>query len=81
MQMLKENKMTMMVTSKLGDLSSKDKIRFRSNEKMVVMSISTSESSIGNVLTCNNEIKNFLGYDKKEIIGHKINKIIPKVYN
>jgi PAS domain S-box-containing protein len=41
----------------------------------------TSVDSKGTIVDCNNQIKNFLGYEKDEIIGHPMSKIIHPDYH
>lgn len=64
-----------------NEMGMDEKVRFRPNEEMTVICISTCNGTLGQVLSCNNLIKKFLGYDKKELIGNKINKIMPKVFH
>ena len=42
--------------------------------------ISTNTLSFAEVVNCNSEFKNCLGYERKEIIGYNIHKIIPSIY-
>lgn len=46
-----------------------------------MISIDITENSFGIINICNNEIKNYLGYTKKELIGSKVTKIMPKIFN
>ena len=55
------------------------------NLKKVINHISRNSESIGKILNVSNGIFNLLGYDKKEIIHHSINMILPnyisKIHN
>lgn len=57
-----------------------DEIRFEANEEMSVLHVSTNSSSIGTVLTSNTEIRKSLGYEKHELIGFNVHKIMPSIY-
>jgi hypothetical protein len=46
------------------DPNENSKIKFKSNERMCVLHISTSSNQMGIIINCNSEVKRFLGYEK-----------------
>lgn len=56
-------------------------IKFRQNDNLCVIAIETIDSSFGVISSCNSEVKKLLGYSQKELIGSKVNKIMPKIFN
>ncbi|MDR3547095.1 MAG: PAS domain S-box protein [Candidatus Pacebacteria bacterium] len=56
--------------------SNKDE-KYGANCKAAIILISGNKSNIGEVLNANNELAETLGYDKRDIIGANISKIMP----
>ena len=48
---------------------------------MSVLHVSTDSWTVGNILSCNTQVLKFLGYEKSELIGSNVHKIMPKVYH
>lgn len=51
--------------------------KYGANCKAAIILISGNKSNVGEVLNTNNELSEILGYDKKDIIGTNISKIMP----
>ena len=62
------------------ELLEKSEQRYRSIFETAA-SLITSVDSDGIIVDCNNQIQNFLGYEKDEIIGQPMSKIIHSDYN
>ncbi|ADE36433.1 sensor histidine kinase [Methanohalophilus mahii] len=62
------------------ELLKKSEQRYRSIFETAANLI-TSVDSKGIIVDCNNQIKNFLGYEKDEIIGHPMSKILHPDYH
>ncbi|WP_233125595.1 PAS domain S-box protein [Methanohalophilus portucalensis] len=66
--------------SKNFELLEKSEQRYRSIFETAA-SLITSVDSNGIIVDCNNKLKNFLGYEKDEIIGYPMSKIIHPDYH
>ncbi len=53
--------------------------KFGSNSKNALFIISGQRASLGEVLCINNEVSELLGYEKHEILGHNIGKVMPPI--
>lgn len=53
--------------------------RLGANSRNALFIISGVKSNIGEVLCINNEVTELLGYDKNEIMGHNISKLMPEM--
>ena len=58
---------------------SEDNSKAGDNENTIVATLSGNPWDRGMVLNINNEIKRVLNFDKKEIIGGSIEKLMPKI--
>jgi len=47
---------------------------------MAMIAVDSVGASLGHVINCNKQTKSFLGYEKENIIGKNITRIMPKVY-
>lgn len=47
---------------------------------MCVLHVSTNTSTIGIITNCNSELKNYLGYERSELLNQKVTKIMPKIF-
>lgn len=45
------------------------------------MAIGCIGNDLGVILNSNNQIKNYLGYDREIIIGKSVNKLMPEIYS
>lgn len=55
-----------------------EKLVFVDQEEIMIIMISANSDDLCIVTYCNNSVYNYLGYQKSEIIGENIAKIIPK---
>ena len=53
--------------------------RYGANSRNALFIVSGGKRSLGEVLCINNEVSELLGYDKNEVIGHNISKIMPPI--
>lgn len=53
--------------------------KYGANSRNALFIISGAKRSIGEVLCINNEVSELLGYEKNEVIGHNISKIMPQI--
>lgn len=56
-----------------------EKFKYDQNSNTCIMTCSVDMMSLGEVLNCNNEITQLLGYKKQDIIKQNINRIMPKI--
>lgn len=57
------------------------RIQFKANENIGVIHLGTTSHNFGVILNSNTEVKSLLGYDRSELVGQKVIKIMPKVYS
>lgn len=53
--------------------------RYGANSKTALFIISGNKTSVGEVLCINNEVSELLGYEKSEVVGHNISKMMPPI--
>lgn len=51
--------------------------RYGANSRNALFIISGQKANLGEVLCINNEVSELLGYEKHEIVGHNISKVMP----
>lgn len=53
--------------------------KFGANSRTSLFIISGVKANVGEVLCINNEVSELLGYEKNEIVGHNISKVMPPI--
>jgi hypothetical protein len=69
---------TMQVSNQLQD---NDKSKYGDNSNICIIAASGNYSTLGVVTSCNNEITRILGFSKMDLIGQKVNRLMPKFYS
>ena len=57
-----------------------EKAKYGENSNTLIVMISGNHNSIGVVVNCNYEISRLLGFNKNDVIGQNITRILPKVF-
>ena len=76
----KASQCSLMDKSNAKNTNKTDQISFDSNDQLSVLRISTSTMSTGTILDCNSEVQKYLGYEKSELLGQNVHKIMPNIY-
>ena len=61
-------------------LIDQEKQKYGENSNTTIVTISGNLNQIGIITNVNNEIFDFLGFQKSDIIGQNVSKIMPRVY-
>lgn len=51
------------------------------NKKSCIFRVGATKGIVGSILSCNSEVKQLFGYDRWELTGQKITKVMPKIYH
>ena len=68
------------ITHELAENDEERAVSLNSNEIMPLLNVSTNSQSIGIVINCNSELRKCLGFEREEILGHNVNKIMPSIF-
>lgn len=48
---------------------------------MCLITVGGTRGVVGNIINCSSEIKEMLGYERKDVVGQSIYKMMPKAYH
>lgn len=58
-----------------------DRQKYGENSNTCIITCSGNYNNMGIITNCNNEITRILGFNKLDIIGQKVNRVMPKIYS
>jgi len=58
-----------------------DKKKYGENSNTCIITCTGNYNNTGIVFNCNNEITRILGFTKNDVIGQRVNRLMPKIYS
>ena len=55
-------------------------MKFRENSNLCIITVQTALASMGTIVNSNSELEHILQFGKSEVVGQKLNKLMPKLY-